>query len=369
MPTPPSKVDPRLYFTPKAVQLVLDERAAVDSPTYDEFFRDQADTWPMPQIGIGKLLELARAQPLVVDGTESVAIGRGEQALGIVRPEPFRLNSFMSADELNDMRLLPIPQDRQTVADGHVRTIRNDLRVSIDGLCAQAISEGKFAWPIKVDGGGFRLFGIDFTQLVSENDQILVVRPDVDLTQTNGVKATDWVDYVDKVEDAFEARALAAPMKYRLGRNAWKGLMAVASNTKRTDSVKVEQGVEQIMVATPEGQPQRYRHESYIDVGGHRFVRYARTYHDLSINEAGNLVRSFKRVVPDDNVHAVSEGVRMQFRWLSISDLDIEFAALPLALKTIDSKDPSGVKVLGQSRPVPIPIVRAIMNSPAKPEA
>lgn len=360
-------LDVKRYFNPNAVALVLDEPAAIDTFVFDEFFRDQADTWPFPTIGVRDLMEMAQAQPLTLDGTESVAIGRGRRGVDQVRPEPFAFNSMMTADQINDMRVLPFAETRQQVADSHIRNIRADLRVSINGLAAKAITTGVISWPIKVSAGGYDTFQIDFTEFGGEEYSILTVRPDVDLTALTGRKVQDWIDYVNKIESGFADRGLSSPDFYRLGRNAWNGLMAIASTTKQTDSIKAMYGVEKVPIATPEGRPQRNRNQSYIDVGGHRFVKYDQTYQDLEVTQAGLLVRVNRRVVADDNVHAVAAGVRMPFRYLSISDLDIDFAALPLALKTVTSHDPSGEKIIGQSRPIPIPIVKAIQYAPAKP--
>ena len=359
------------YFAPDMVEpILLGERSTVDTRVFDEYFRDQADSTPFTKVSLADLANLAEAQPLVADGAESIGIRRIATSVDGATIPPVRLNGLIGAEEINALQALPtVLRGRdpvRSVTDGIIRRIRDDLAVTINGLSAQAVSLGRISWPVKLSDGVYTTFVLDFSEIGEADFSILDVRPEKDLTALVGVKASDWVEYVDAIEDAFEDRQQAAPGGYKLGRNAWKGLMAIASASKRNEAIEVKQGVVQEMIPTPEGKAPRYRTRSYIDVGGHRFWKYGDQY---KMPELVNGVprQISRRVVADDNVMATSEGARFQFRFLSISDLDIGFAALVLALKSWRLKDPSVEKILGQSRPMPIPNLKAIMNSPAKP--
>ena len=350
----PTPINLKTYFTQKAVGVVLEEPAEIKTPLYDKFFRSNARQHPLPSIGIERLMQLAQARPLVLDGTEAINVRQGRTITEGVTPEPIRLKSFMSAREVNMMRLLPRVQDRQTLADGHIRTIRGDVNMTIEGLCAMAMT-GVLTWPIRVSSAGYDTFTIDFTAYADEKSSIITLRPEKDLTARNGLTAADFVEYFQALEREFQKRGAAAPAEWLAGKNMWAAALQVTNSRKRDDAIRVEMRKDGM--------------ESVIEIGGYVIRQWSYTYSFPKI--VNGIVGDERRVeVGDDEILGVSADTNLPFRFLSISDLDAPgFVAQPLFVKTITKADPSGEEIIGHTTPLPIPIPRVIARPTVKPEA
>jgi hypothetical protein len=242
---------------------------------------------------------------------------------------PIRLSDFITGARLNDLKHLFGSGDergQQLVAsslDEMVLGLMRTTELTRNALCAQAI-KGAIDYMMQTEGG-FERYQVSYG----------------DGTPLSFAPATKWNDDactlamiisdLEEMEDALAASGFSGEVKFLIGKKAYGAIankIAAMTNDTRIDA-KAEKGV--------------------IYLGGYTLTKDSITYKDR--DAAGAEVVKYE--VDIDKIVAYASDVPA-LTYCAVDDVDGNLEAVPFFSKTIKVDDPSGYKVISESKPMPL---------------
>ena len=314
----------KTIITPKAVREELNKLAAIQTPVMDDIYpASSRDTYPFDTIKIEEVTAIAKAVPVVARGSASITLGGGSTAQSEIEPLPVLVNKTISAADLNRIKALSSTGQRVWLRNT-IDYIRKTTRKTAEALCAQSLS-GKIEFAMKTDDG-IDTYSIDYGSPLSVSDTLDIA---------NASLAEVYL-YLSDLAQKIEENGGGSDIQFRVGRTAYAGILKLAI------------GVDKPGIDLQIGQ-------NSITIGGYVVKRYASRYYDPK-------TKQYKDVIGPKVIKAVAMDGGFAFRYLAIDDVDAGLQALPIWINSVKQSDPSGYKVIGQSKPLPIPAVKSICD-------
>ncbi len=318
------EIDLRNYFTTQAVAEVLKALPPLRTPVMDRVYQDRRGH-PMPVIGIDEITELVQNVPVVRRGTEAVVLQGGQRQISYLEPQPVEVSSFVGAKELNDLKLLGQTGIQQWVSD-KVDKHRRAIRKTAEALAAQSL-KGQITYAMKTTGG-LDTYQVDFGSTLSFTPQAL------------------WSDANKKIGDILKD---LVQMQSLIQENS--GFGGTVSVYAGVDAFSVL--VNKVVALGNDARVAATVTESAVNVAGFKVELLNSTYRDLLNNQD-------VKVVDDNSIVMIGTDAPFRFRYLAIDDLDAGLQPLPFYTKTVKKDNPSGYDVISKSKPLPIPVPKAI---------
>lgn len=317
-------------FTAQAIAHAIKTLPEYKTPVMDTFYPGNIrTTHPFSMIGIDEISETVKAVPVVRRGTASVSLGGGSRSQTYIEPQPIDVNSFVGAKDLNDLKLLD-NSGQQTYVNSKVDFIRKTVRATSEALCAQSLS-GKISYAMKTESG-MDTYEVDFGTVgaytISEKWEASTTKLDHVLT------------HLMDMAETIETNGFGSNVEFYAGKTAFSKVAAMVmalGNDTRIEA-KVDGNV--------------------IKLGGYLITRMAATYYDPK-------TKTMKKAIDDKFVQAIGKDAAFGFKYLAIDDLDAGLQAMPIFINPMKVSDPSGWKIMGQSKPLPIPVVKAMVKAQA----
>lgn len=309
----------------KALNKLPDIKTKVMDDIYPTRVRD---THPSALIKISEITELVKAVPVVRRGAQSVTIGGGDHSNTYIEAQPVIVNYPIPAHTLNDLKI----QDsnaHQNWLKGRVAFVRNTVRATSEALCAQSLT-GKINFAMKTDSAEMDLYQIDFGTVPA-----LACAKKFDGPTTT---LMDILSHLQNMAETIERNGGGSVTSFKAASDVWAviSMKIIALSNETRISAKVD--------------------SSTLTLGGYMIERYAGKYFDPKS-------KTYKAVIAPKTLKAIGTDGGWAFRYLAIDDVDAGLQALPLFLKSLKVEDPNGWKIMGQSKPLPIPDVNAICDS------
>jgi len=316
------EVNLRQLFSPKAVAEAIEKLPKIETPIMDTIYTDRRN-WPLPVIARSEIAKTIGNQPVVRRGSPSVNVGGEELSIDYIEPQPVDLSTHVSAAELNNLKLL----DSRGLAawrDAKIADLRAMVRATAEALSAQSLT-GKIQYPMKYEGG-FTYYEVDFGETLSYSPP----------------KKWDTAELSDILMDLVNMSTQIRRSKgYGSRLRIFAGAKAYATVAGKVIALSSDKRIAATVTANA------------IEIAGFIIELINTSYEDHKAGEQ-------KPVVDDKSIVMIATDAPFRFYYLAIDDLDAGLQAMPLFVKPIKEDDPSGYKLKGMSKPLPMPVPKAI---------
>jgi hypothetical protein len=306
------------FFTREAIISNLKSLPPVYSTLMDEIFTDRP-ALSSPLVGSDMISAVVRELPVVMRGAPSVPATSESGSIAFYEPLPLRPNKMVTGAELNNLKVLG-RGGQQDWAREKTDYLRKACRKTSEALCAMALT-GRIQWPVALEGGGFETWDVNFgtpltfsaTKKISEST----------------AKIKDVFDILTTMAEEIEEEGFGGKLVTYAGKTAYSTLLGLCENMTTTAKIAVSIT------------------ENTITVGGYQVKRLAEKYRHP---ETGTMTAK----IGDNDFVMVAKDGGHKMPYCAIDDLDGRLQAMPFFVKPIVLKDPSGVKLVAESKPFPI---------------
>lgn len=314
-------------FTVEAIIRYLKALPILKTPVMDSIFIDRPQL-AMPLVGDDVVRAVVNTLPVVRRGAPSIPATKKTGATAFYEPLPIRPNAEVTGQDLNNLKILG-QTSKEAWASERTDYLRRAVRKTTEAMCAVSLS-GTLSWPVQIEGGGFDLWEIEYGTPLS-------ITPDV-LWGANGAKLKDVFATLQAMEEAIQDKGYGGTVEIWAGKTAYNTLFALAEASTTTAKIRVELS------------------DQGINIGGYLVKR--RTEKNRN-PQSGTMVS----VVADKYVKMIALDANHRMPYCALDDLDANLQPLPFFVKPIDLKDPSGYKLVGESKPFPLPNVEGICDA------
>lgn len=323
-------------FSAEAIRARFESFPKVVGPIMDLVYLTQ-DTHPLAVIGKDEIYDTLDAVPLVFRGGASVALSSAHTG-DFYEPHSIRINYGVNGAELNNLRLLD-PAALDNWANGKTLRMRQLIRLQVNAMCGLALS-GTLTWPRALPAGGFE----DMTFVYGT---IKSVTPDK-MWDAADIKIGDVVGVFDAMLDQLQAGGYGGDVVVLAGATAWKLLRSIALAVTTTAVKGNAGGASSALIELPD--------EETMIVGGYTVKRRGQTYKNPSTGAAAD-------IIPAKKVMMVAKDAGHRLTYCAVDDLDANLQALPFFIKPIKTEDPSGWKLVAESKPFPMVNARGVCGA------
>lgn len=316
----------RSLFSPDMIVQRLKSLPPLKTTIIDTFFQRKVNH-PFAVVGRDDLASVGVPAPLITRGAPSLALEGG--ALSLADYEPFEVSNhrFMTAADLNNLRVLTKDsiQARMASIDDHLRRV---CRATAEGIAATALT-GTISWPVRLDGGGTDTYQVSFGSTLTHTPDKLWSAADATVKHV--------FDDLGEMEIAIQEAGYGGNVEFWAGKTAWSVLLSLAET----------------YLTNPKGKIEVKLDKDGIRVGGYLIKKMVETYvHPGTGTATPKVANKAIMAYAADAVHALF--------YCALDDLDGKLQALPYFSKPVQTADPSGVKIIGKSKPFPAPVPKAI---------
>lgn len=307
-------------FTREALLAHLKEMPVLKTTVMDAIFPEAAQQQvPLPIVGVDEISTVLTALPVVRRGAASVAT-QGETIGGVFyEPLPISANRKITGTALNNLKMV----DRGGMdvwARGQVDILRKRVRATKEAMCANVLS-GTLTWPVKQEGGGWETWTVAFGDIKTVT---VAMKWDAASAKMANVRAT-----LDAMHTQLQSSGYGGTVKIWAGKTAWAALSALVEALTSTAKQNVRHG------------------QATIEIDGWVIEKMTETY----VNpQTGAVVPK----VADKDVVMVATDAGHKLFHCALDDLDANLQPLPFFINPIRMKDPSGWKLVAQSKPFPV---------------
>jgi hypothetical protein len=262
--------------------------------------------------------------PLVTRGSVSYALTPEKSSLKLIDPANFTPSLVLSAADCNRFNSLA-PGGRQVLVDNYIDTLRRAVRKSTEALAIQAVT-GKISYDLRTDDGTMDVYEVNFG-----SPRTVAIAKKWDEA---GTQAGDIVAGIGAVTGDLRDTSDGSDLIHLIGYDAYAALANKAATNK--DLIKV--------------------FEDHILVGTSKFYLCASRYY--SYRE-----KAYKEAIPAKHMITIARDDAFGLFYCALDSFDADFAGSPFSVREVPLDDPDGIKLIGQSRPMPVPNVAAIRKA------
>lgn len=318
------QINIRQYFTPAAIGLHLEALPVLETFIMDLIYGNRI-THPLPVLGVDELLSITGNVPVVRRGTAAYPLAGESKGITYLEPQPVDVSSFLGAVDLNNLKLLG-DQGIEYWVRGKVDTQRRAVRSTTEALACQSLS-GAISYPMKTDAG-LDTYTVNFGTILSQAISVKWDHADKGLELI-------LLDLIAMGNTIKQACGYGSKIVYLAGQTAY---IALAKKVLAVQDAKINAQVT----------------EKGITIAGFTVLLAEGGYKNLANN--GAWVPS----VADKNIVAVAVDAPFKLFYCALDDLDANLLPMPFYSKPIKLDNPSGYNIIGMSKPVPVPVPKAI---------
>ncbi|MHC1788667.1 major capsid protein [Solidesulfovibrio sp.] len=308
----------RGLFTREAIIAYLTALPVLKTPVMDAIFTERPQH-PFALLGADDIAVNAQPLPFIRRGGPSIAAVSAGGGIAMYEPLPVRVHKAVTAADMNNLQMLK-GESLEAWARTKTDYLRRAVRRTTEALCARSLS-GTLRWPVALENGGFDVFEVVYGTILSVAAEKAWNAADV--------KLKDVYVCLSDMEEIIQDGGYGGQVEIWAGRDAYNALFVIAENSKTTAQIRVE--------ITSQG----------INVGGYLVKRRSEKLRDP---ESGAMTPA----VPGDTVRMIALDAGHKLPYCAVDDLDANLQALPLFIKPLKTGDPSGYKLIAESKPFPV---------------
>ncbi|GBC62492.1 minor capsid protein E [Desulfonema ishimotonii] len=316
----------RSYFTPDVIVQRLRGLPPLETTVIDTFFARKVNH-PFATVGRDDILETGSPAPLIMRGAPSLALTGSPISLADYEPFEVSNHRFLTAADLNNLRVLDKQsiQARLSGIDDHLRRVS---RATAEGLASTALT-GTINWPVQLENGATETYQVTFGDTLSHTPTKLWSASDATVKHV--------FEDLEEMETLIQEAGYGGVVNYWAGKTVYSTLLSLAETYQNNPKAKIEVKI------TDQG----------ISVGGFLVKKMVERYkHPVTGTMTPKVADTGIMAFATDAVHTLF--------YCAIDDIDGKLQPLPYFSKPLTSGDPSGVKIIGKSKPFPCPVTKAI---------
>ncbi len=326
----PMIVDLTRYFTAQKIAKRFKAMPPLKTTFYDRHFPEAVRSqYEGPIIPLQEIYRTVQAVPVVRRGAESVPMEGEEFDNVYIEPLPVRIHTNISAKDLNDLRLVS-EESRERWAARRQEAMRKTVRLVTEILAAQAVLNGKISYPLLQGNGQFATYEVTYNR--GETIQSVTVAA-ADKWNANEASLVKVHKLLRTMSAALDNAGFGGEKVIYAGASAFDALLALI---EATDKPKV---------------PVKLRDDGSVGLGGYSIQEMAEAYRHP---KTGATVKK----LADGELRMISRGYTTLV-YAALDDLDAKLQPLPMFVKPIEQKNPSGYQLVAESKPLPAVAPRA----------
>ena len=264
--------------------------------------------------------------PLVTRGSVSYALTPDKNKITQIDPANLTPSITISAADVNRFRSLNL-NGQQTLIDNYIDQLRRSVRKSTEALAIQSIT-GKISYDIRNADGAMDLYEVNFG-----TPKAIPVAKKWDHTDT---KAGDIVASIGQIIESLQDTSDGTDIVHLVKYDVYAALVSKAAALNNSDLIKV--------------------FPDYVQIGNAKFIICSARYYSYK-------TKAFVDAIPNKTVVSIARDDAFGLFYCALDSLDANFASLPFYVNSVKLDDPEGAKLIGQSRPMPVPNVDAIRTA------
>jgi hypothetical protein len=276
---------------------------------------------PMALIGVKDIIDITQTAPVISRSAPATPVGEGSTSYSFIEPLALNPSDFISAAELNDLKTWGIAT-REAWLKSKQDKLRKIVRRSTEGIAATSLT-GTIEWPLKLESGQWDTYRIQF-------GSPLTYEP-AKLWDADGVTIADVYDTLMKMRKTLRRKGYGGKIEIWAGDDVYVALLKIVDSVKSTAKQNIR--IEKVEVG--------------INVGGFLVKPMDETYQNPQTKSAVDKVPAHKLVM-------IALDAGHSCYYCALDDLDAKLQPLPFFLKPIVKQNPSGIDVLGMSKPLPV---------------
>ena len=317
------------YFTAATMARLIEANQRKEGTVFSRVFR-QRSNWPLARISMGEITEKTGSVAVTARGAAALPMGKERTAITSIEPMPIRLSKFLTGADINDLKVIFGTGDDkgQRAATAYLDRLVNNLmlrtQATRDALCAQAIT-GKIDYQMKTDAGLERYqvsYGTGRTSSYNISNK----------WNAEGVKiGTVYKDLVGMQKVLNEA-GFSGTVSFLAGLNVFATLSDLISSIPNDQRFGA-----------------KVNDDGSIQIGSYKIYPAVDTYNDTDANGAATTPYEVGANKIVGYIEDLAELV-----YCAVDDLDGNLEASPFFSKYEKKTDPSGYKVISESKPMPL---------------
>ena len=308
------------YFTQESVADIVSNLPKPTTPLMDLLFpANRRVQKASPFVSVADIQGVTGAVPLVRRDGRSVPIDPSKSTNMLVEVDPIKVSRFLSGKDVNDLISLGNAQTIKATVDENIGYLRDRVSETTEVLCRQALT-GKIAYPYATEDGHGGVCEIELGK--PKTLTAATLKTSSTLADIQGLFEKALTEYQAKVGSA------GKPV-FLLGATVYNNLITVLSG--------LSGGFNGYAKWTDTG---------LVLLGRYEIMSMALTFVLPGSSEV-------KSVVADNEIKIIDLANPGKLFYAALDDLEANLAPLPFFAKTWEEKDPSGVKIVGESKPLP----------------
>jgi hypothetical protein len=319
----------RRYFNPQAIVDTLGRLPALKTPIMDLLFSTTRNI-PRPVVGVRDFGFVPINQPVVRRGSGSQPLGGGGGSIDYIEPQPVNPSRFISGADLNNLRNANESSVQQEI-DNIIDEIRRACRITAEALAIQSLT-GTINYWMRAEGGVLEPYVVEYGAIGNASSAV------TKKFDASGAKISDVVKGIAAILEVLKKRKVDGnDVAIFAGFDVFAVLCDLAGAQSNSS----------IAQASASG----------INIGGGFTIQLlGSTYTNLQNKDS-------VPVVPEKNLLVVDRQAGHKMIYAGLDSVPADGQALPFFVDYEETKDPSGVKIIGEAKPLPVVNVQGIVKA------
>lgn len=316
----------RNYFVVGTIARLIERRNTTESVVTKKIFANRVN-WPLATISMEDIEGKIGNKAVVARGAHSLPVGKDAMTITMIEPMPVSLSSTLTAAKLNDLKTIfgQGTEVQQANAQAYLDRIILNMMASADktrdALCAQALT-GKIDYMMKSDSG-YERYKVQYG-----DGNALTFTPSKCWQEAT---IAEILADCNAMQQELAKKGVTGSVEFLAGYQAFGALANKICSLPN----------DQRMGASVS--------KNEINLCGYVFTLANSTYADKAAD--GSDVVKYE--VDAAKVVAFVPGYA-ELDYCALDDLDCNLQAVPFFSKYVKQDDPSGYKVMGESKPMPL---------------
>ena len=309
----------RRYFTPAEVARLLRLLPKLQTPIMDLVYPESQRNSSM--LPLSEIKDITGAVPVVRKGTRSQPIDGGDNTTLLIDPEAFNPSLTISAAELNNLIAMGIEAGVESFSSEKIEILRGICRKGTEIMAAQSLS-GKIDYPMTTESGALKSYKVDYGAIDT-----------MDAVDITNMSYGDIRKVLEEMYVEQQGSGFAADIRFLTSSAAYTKILNVITDLKTFPGQFVADGL--------------------VLEGKYKIVPMTVTY-----KKPGSAAAT--PVIPDKYIQTIDVGAPHTLFYLAIDDFEAGLAPMPFFAKVKVMDDPSAIKIIGNSKPLPAPVLAAM---------
>ena len=311
------------YFGRGEFARILKELPKLSSPIMDMMYPEaRRRQWPSSLIPLGKITRDTGSVPVVRRGGSSYGVTGGKGNIQLLDPQPVSLNDFATASEINDILATGLESNVEAFVADKIDGLRQDTRHATEIMCGQTLL-GSVAYKLARMDGSLEDYNISYGGNILSLADKNIAAADIGTC----------IKHFEEIHRELSKYGYTGRVVFLCGDDVYARIITVITSAMAAPAIFNQEGI--------------------LLAGKYQLIPAGWSY-TLPGTESGTNYVDPKFVI------AVDLAAPHTLFYAALDDMDANLAPLPFYAKPKLSDDPSGIKIISQSKPLPAPVLKAI---------